>query len=311
MAEETKPQKIRGGQNPIRLLHAKFRINHVGSWPIKFFRSCPWDEWWMEFMTSRTHNGSMVYPTAWSFARKKATSNKELEVIYKAIGPKPISIPREALPKITHQGIPFLGDWQQMRARTYFYDNESVDKMRVILTTKLDGLEAGRGAATLVLEVLSKWMSYDSKLDEAFEGTPIVIGLSPLKQQARVEAFLKWKKETAEIITMLLRLYLACQGIAPDAVNDLATVAQVVGNASARAALSGVNAGATLTEHSAVDSPALNLIANAIAERGRLFRMPLPVALAESTEMQQAEAEDDDEEEKDEAEVTPDEPKGA
>lgn len=49
---------------------------------------------------------------------------------------------------------------------------------------KLDSLEAGRGAATIVLNMLAKWVKYDDKIDEVFDSTPVVECLSA-RQEAR------------------------------------------------------------------------------------------------------------------------------
>jgi hypothetical protein len=39
---------------------------------LDFFRDCPWDEWWMEFITSRRKDGRLTYVSAYQFAKAKA-----------------------------------------------------------------------------------------------------------------------------------------------------------------------------------------------------------------------------------------------
>ena len=124
---------------------------------VNFFKSCPWHEWWAEFLTARNKNGQMTHLTAYSFARVKGKTAYERDIIFRAIGTKVTSLAAdESRDKVPGRAVPYLGDWQLLRARAYFSDNETVEKLKLEAAQKLEGLEAGRGAAAIVLNMLAK-----------------------------------------------------------------------------------------------------------------------------------------------------------
>lgn len=268
------------------------RINRVRYNVLAYFKQCPWDEWWTEFMTARDKTGSMVYATSWQFAKAKSEKNPtHLSVLYRAIGPKPIDLDM----KSTHQQgnrralrdkIPYLGDWQQLRAKAYFYDNESVDSMRVVIAERLNGLEAGRGAATVILDYIAEYVRYNHDVDEAF-GKLVVPGIPILKQMKRAEAFLKLKDKLRAAMLELMDKYLACHGISHNGLNDLGQLVMSVSASATNSALAGTVAGTAMAGEF---SPAARLLCGAIADKMRIFNMPPPTAVAE--EMGEAIAEE-------------------
>src|ERR1035437_10011421 len=249
----------------------------------KFFNRCPWKDWWEEFLTDRRDDGRMHYLTSHEFAQEKAKSLRELRLIYKAIGPKPVNLkafvgqPHNKGSKIAVLEVPYLGDWQQIRAQAYFYDDKSLESMKQVVAERLDSLEAGRGSATLVLDMLAKYMRYDASIDDAFGNEPVVAGINPLKQKARAEFFFSLKEKTLKGSMELIHAYLACHGINSDGVNDLARLIIAVGKNSANAALAGVVTGAGIT--SADDSRAGHLLTQAIIQKDRIFKLGLPTAV--------------------------------
>src|ERR1035437_4982986 len=251
---------------------------------MKFFNRCPWKQWWEEFLTDRRDDGRMQYLTSYEFAQEKAKDRRELRLIYKAIGPKPIELKafaeenkaRKVLVKLE---TPYLGDWQQIRAQAYFYDDKSLESMKHVIAERLDSLEAGRGSATLVLDMLAKYMRYDASIDDAFGNEPVVAGINPLKQKARAEFFFSLKEKTLKGSMELIHAYLACHGINSDGVNDLARLILAVGKNSANAALAGVVTGAGIT--SADDSRAGHLLTQAIIQKDRIFKLGLPTAIVD------------------------------
>jgi hypothetical protein len=232
-------------------------------------------------MTAREKSGRLTYPTAFNFARRKAKNDFELNVIYYAIGPRRTQLSAKARKEAKLQ-VPHLGDWQLLRAKAYFFDKESLETMRKTVHEKLDGLEAGRGAATLVLELLAKWMKYDDKLDEVFDSTPVLEGLSPTKQEKRADLFFKLKRKTLEGSLELVDKYLACHGITTNGLNDLGSLVMAVSNSAAKNVLAGAAAGAVL--QSVPASPALIALTQAIQDKARIFSMPMPGELTDGKE---------------------------
>src|ERR1035437_3047999 len=245
----------------------------------KFFQSRPWDQYWQEFLTARERNGRITYLTAYSCAKKKAQTDFEMDIIYRAIGPRITALKDHNGDKMPGREVPYLGDWQQLRARAYFYDNESVDKMRTVVTQKLDGLEAGRGAAIIILDLIAKWAKYDDKIDELFNYTPVEEGLSLAKQDTRQELFFRMKNNTMNAQLKLVDKYLKCHGISADGLNDLGQLVMSVSNAATKNALVGAATGAAIAGDP--NSPALAMLSRAIFDKARIFSMPPPTAIAE------------------------------
>ena len=269
-----------GNRNPSRKTAPYLRRRSIShpSKSLEYFKNCPWDLWWQEFLTSRQKSGRMTYLTAFQFARAKAKSSEELNVIYKAIGPKPVLLDKAGEKKIpAGKVIPYLGDWQQIRLRSYFYDNESVDRMKKIVEEKLDGLEAGRGAATIVLDLIAKWAKYDEKIDEVYDSAPVVEGLNKTQQEKRARLFFYLKKETMGGLLKLIDKYLACHGISTDGMNDLGQLVMAVSNSAAKNALTGAATGAVLGQR----SQALEMLAGTILQKAEIFHMPLPAAVTD------------------------------
>jgi hypothetical protein len=133
-----------------------------------------------------------------------------------------------------------------LRAKAYFYDNETVDKMRHIVAERLDALEAGRGAATIILDLIAKWMKYDEKIDTEFNASPVEHGLSLKAQELRSKVFFGMKRTTLNAIMELVEKYLQCHGISTDGINDLGQLVLAVSQTVAKTALAGAATGAAL-----------------------------------------------------------------
>lgn len=242
---------------------------------LAYFKSCPWDKWWNEFCTAREKGGSWTYTTALSFAKDKSNRTDFCtQIIYHCIGPKPLDDSQfKTHFKKRFDKIPYLGDWFQLRSRAFFYDNESVDKMRVVVAAKLDGMEAGRGAATVVLDLIAKWMKYDERVDEAFDYSPVQNGVSKTANETRSKIFFRMHRETLDAIMELTSKYLECHGITAGGLNDLGSLIMAVSTGSANAALRGQQQGIKEL------SPALQMLMQAMVDKSKTFNIPLPPAL--------------------------------
>jgi hypothetical protein len=242
---------------------------------LEYFKSCPWDKWWHEFCTAREKGGSWTYTTSHAFAKDKSNRTEFCtQIIYHCIGPKPLDSSQFKTPfKQRFANIPYLGDWFQLRSRAFFYDNESVDKMRVIVASKLDGMEAGRGAATVVLDLIAKWMKYDEKVDEAFDYSPVQVGVSRTSNEIRSKIFFRMHRETLDAILELTSKYLECHGITAGGLNDLGSLIMAVSRGSANAVLQGQEQGVRSV------SPALQMMMQAVMDKSKIFNIPLPPAV--------------------------------
>ena len=253
-----------------------------------FFKSCPWHEWWAEFLTARNKNGQMTHLSAYSFARLKGKNGFERDIIYRAIGAKVTDlVSGERKETTSGREVPYLGDWQLLRARAYFSDNETIEKLKLEASQKLDSLQAGKGAAAIVLNMLAKWQKYDDQIDELFQNQAVQPGVSLAKNARRTQIFFAMKKQTMGGITGLIDKLLQCYGITPNGLNDLGALYTAASNSAARDVLMGTAAGAMLV--GGENSPAARMLCGAIADKMRIFNMPPPTAVAEEFESQENE----------------------
>lgn len=250
---------------------------------LKWFRTVNWKDWWEEFMTARRPDGRMVYPTAYSFARKKSKGDPEILIwTYRAIGSKldPLQLDSKLKHERLRKGedVPYLGDWQELRARAFFSDNDSFRRMREEVRIRLNGLEAGRGAAEAVLGVIQKFVKYDLDIDDAYLGTPVLCGLSDAKNEERAKRFYKLKERNIKSLMELIDKYLECHGITKHGMNDFSNLITAVSTGAANAALAGSATGAAQASR----SEALFRLTEAIVDKSELFGRPLPEALVEA-----------------------------
>ncbi len=162
-----------------------------------------------------------------------------------------------------------------MRAKAYFFDNESVDKMRLVVAEKLDGLEAGRGSATVILDLIAKWMKYDDRLDQAFDYSPVTLGAPMRMNQRKANFFFSLKNKTRLALQELVAQYLQCHGINTEGLNDLGQLVMAVSKSAANATLAGAATGAAIQQQ----SPALSMLMKAVVEKSETFKIPLPASL--------------------------------
>jgi hypothetical protein len=200
-------------------------------------------------------------------------------VIFRAIGPKQADFERSTPVPLIAQKVPYLGNWQEIRNMAYFSGRGCADTLRQACQERLDGLAAGRAAATVIIDLIDRWLKYDDSIDEVYDGRPVVEGLSPAQQEKRANLFFRWKKETKNAVLELVDKYLACHGISTNCVNDLGALVMATTTTSAK----------LLTAGGDPDSPALAMLSRAIFDKSKIFNMAPPAAVSDEVVHDEAE----------------------
>lgn len=246
----------------------------------EFFSRIPWDEWWQEFATALDVKGQLRFRTSWQFAKEKGRTPSERELVYCSIGPKKAeqvwldSGGSKRLKKAKKRNIPWLGNWQNRRDKLLYYDRESVRKMHTVIKERLDALEAGRGAATVVLDMLAKLTKWSDDVDRYFGHTLLVPSEGKDKQKLtqavkeRTNYYLRLQAMLFNHTHAALQQYLRCHGIADSDLSVLAQMAAV----GAKAALAGAAAGQRLAE----TNPTVHMLATSIAQKAQLLGIEPP-----------------------------------
>jgi hypothetical protein len=106
-------------------------------------------------------------------------------------------------------------------------------------TSDFHPTEAGRGAATIVLDLIAKWMKYDDAIDAAFNYSPVDEPVdeegSDLKAIAvRAGIFFTLKTQTVEVLMQLIEKYLQCHGISSDGISEFGQLVLAVSRQAAK-----------------------------------------------------------------------------
>ena len=247
-----------------------------------WYEKQPWDELWHEFIGGRKEDGELRWQTAWQFCSAKWKIPKyrnQRDWMFRCIGPKPIDLGEFKL-KIKTGGmqsyeLPYLGDWQAMRASAYFNDNTAVTKLRTVMKERLDGLEASRASAHFVLDLIAKWAKYDDEIDRMYSASMPDKNASIGVKDRFYDRFFKQKNRTRSALQGLTTQFMLCHGIGPDHLSDFGNLVLAISKGSAQSFLAGQAVGAAPQL-----PPALMRIAEAIQEKSKTFNMPLPDAFS-------------------------------
>ena len=137
-------------------------------WTWHFYKSRNWAVLWDEFLTANRNNGHQKYKTAWQFCREKTKGQKERELMFEMIGPRPILEPSQRL------RAPWLGDWQKLRANTFsnLSDPALLLSVKRVIKERANQLDALRALAPLSVRWMQRAERLAAKVVEAFAGDP-------------------------------------------------------------------------------------------------------------------------------------------
>jgi hypothetical protein len=243
-----------------------------------YFNSCPWAEWWDEFLTSKDEVGKFTYPTQASFAKAKATNEFQKKVILAAIGPKPVGYnARKGMM------VPYLGNWQEVRMSTFEHDNRKIQALQEVVKDRLCALDAGRGIADVTLDMIDDWIKLDRKVNTLFEGAIDQLGGKlGAKEYDMLTKYLSMKERTRDGVVLLLHRYLRCHGIGEDQLGLLGQMAM----ATATATIESVKAGQTMGDPRN-NSPFLRLMMESFIKKAETFQMPLPSSIVSEEDVRE------------------------
>ena len=145
-----------------------FRNIARGGKAYRFYKTILWAAWWTEFLDV-TQDGKLRYPTAWSLARAKGRTDWERKLIYEIVGPEPKLAPGKK------RRAPWLGDWEQRRAKAVFNHADSATRrrMRRALEERAESMDRVRRAtALLTIQQVGRWQKASEQMGMAFGGHP-------------------------------------------------------------------------------------------------------------------------------------------
>ena len=221
----------------------------------KFYMAQNWLELWDEFVTATVgKNAVLKYRTSWQFCRAK-WKKLDRELAWEIIGP------REAadLSNNKKRRVPWLGDWQKRRAKTwgYSYDEDKFKSINQAIKERSDQLEAMKALGPLTMRWMEKGARLADKVEEAFMGMPLDPNLEPTNKKniERFNQYVKMLREALSIEKEVWAEWAKAHGVDPNRLAEMMGNAMVTaGQIGAAGALTGMVAGvrASRTENGVV-----------------------------------------------------------
>jgi hypothetical protein len=183
-------------------------------WTWQFYKSRNWAVLWDEFLTANRNNGHLKHRTAWQFCREKTKSQKECELMFEMIGPRPILEPGQRL------RAPWLGDWQRLRANTFsnLSDPALLLSVKRAIKERANQLDALRALAPLSVRWMQRAERLAGKVQEAFAGEPFSQKWPPdhPKNIKRCRLYISLLKEAYHLHIKACEAWMRAHGINPD-----------------------------------------------------------------------------------------------
>jgi hypothetical protein len=205
-----------------------------------FYKSCPWAEWWDEFLFTVKPNGAMRYTNAWSFARDKGKNEFERNVIYKAIGPEaqPAGLKFDL-------DVPWQGDWAQRRSKGFWVDQEGskAEILREAIKAKSDNLEILKQFTSVPVRFLTQYQRMMEQVVEHFGGQLLDPNLTAKENKRRANAMLYLLARCRTGASLAIDDLAKCLGLHPQAPEKWADLAILAAETASKAALKGQEQG--------------------------------------------------------------------
>ncbi len=267
----------------------------------EIFFSISWDEAWQQFL-ERNSDGRFKYKTAFELSSALAIGiNAEVRkhragYIYSAIGPVSAS-------DKTKQ-VPYLGDWDMLRAQTFLgemrrdsvlFGTPTMKTMRAALREHIDVTHTAKDMAEVLLGWLARCETWARQVDEFFEYTAFDKKLTLAKNKQRFAEYFRLQESLHTASASIIEQILACYGVGKDGMAVLAQLivaSKLQGPAGERAhemilaGLSGVETLDGKATGGGVDTPeqerevennaALKLMVASFADKAITYKMPHP-----------------------------------
>jgi hypothetical protein len=264
---------------------------------------------WYEFNSAVKDNTKVKHRDAHSFAKKKFKHREQRQYFEWMIGPKKIW-EQEAESSNGKYVVPWLGDWHKRR-QTGYWNTETREHIKGLTSAIKENVESSqaiRATAPFIVQELMRCVRLKEKIDDLFQGEPFDgTELNPKKQGHRFKQYLSMHREVWVDMQSRINMWMRIHGVNPDnphEMQDMATLAQLIGQSSAASALTGMTAGLginpSLPGQPVTDDKGMSLqvngskveipldallLAKHLVDHSRTFQKPLPAIDGEVIEV--------------------------
>ena len=211
-------------------------------------------DWWYEFNGKLNHKateeGRVRYRNINSFVNKKFKHSRDRELFGWMVGPKRIW-EREAKSqkKSDKHIVPWLGDWDKRRKNGYWAteNREQIKGLARAIKENVEGAQAIRATSPFIVQSLMRWVRLQDKIDELFDGQPFLMDEKPTSKNnyQRYKLYTQLHEQAEQLKNKTIEMWMRIHGVNPSnphEMQDMATMAMLVGQSSAASALTGFTA---------------------------------------------------------------------
>jgi hypothetical protein len=202
---------------------------------------------WFEFNSAVKDKTKVKYRDAHSFAKKKFKHREERKYFEWMISPKFVWL-EEAESSKGKYVVPWLGDWYKRR-QTGYWNTETREHIKGLTNAIKENVESSqaiRATAPFIVQELMRCVRLKEKIDDLFHGEPFDGTELSKKQSSRFRHYLEMHNKVWEDMQSRIKMWMTIHGVNPDnphEMQDMATLAQLIGQSSAASALTGMTAG--------------------------------------------------------------------
>ncbi len=220
-----RPLGVKNGQGKPKKPHVNFRDRFLYDMHL-YFRATDWSEMWKQWYLAVDGENAPKYRTIRSFAKAQAESKEQKQFLLWYLGP----LPEPGVPDLEATKYPFIStgpvDWVEKRNSGGWFTDKSLKAFGMEITRRMNALDALREAGKITLNSLVRAEQLAQRLDEAFNGTFFIPGMTFDGNARRAELYLSLHDR---ILTMKGRaqdLYAKSHGVNFDDMSGLQALMQ-------------------------------------------------------------------------------------
>jgi hypothetical protein len=169
-----------------------------------YYDSIDFDVWWDEFFTLHSKNGTLLYPTVWSFVKEKAKSGYHRRFLWWILGP------RANKPDIKEFSSFRQKDWDSKRERRA---PKETTKITEEINRSFSSLDELRSLGKINLDQIVRIVGLISQLDLEYGGQLNLPNLSYKLNTHRVSSYLRQREALLDQLHSAQLMFAKTRGV--------------------------------------------------------------------------------------------------
>lgn len=166
-------------------------------------------EWWDEFINTPSKNGTLKYPTVYSFIKKKAKTKKEKEFLWWVLGP-----PVDSKEKKGHKFEKYPQfDWEAKREKGSWFVSKNVEELKQEVRRSHSAMDAIKAMGEINLDVIGRLKSVAEQIDREFGGKIFLPDLSMKENAFRSKLYFQLQEQLVGLFRECQLMFARTQGI--------------------------------------------------------------------------------------------------